>query len=336
MARPACLRYRAHVARSPLPRECPSSGKYRHRCGSIRSETLPAPSPRPDIRRCQGSSPFRAPGVARRGPDRLTATGPRWRAPWRYRSRERTSVSSNSVREPSSASQKPQRGESSGRGLGHRHHPHAGRLGRDGAVEGVLDGQAAGRVDTQLGRRGQVGAGVGLAQWLPLGRVPGRHRVGRCRAGEGGLDDHGVGARAHRHREGQAPRTGPRPRARRASGRPPLDDELGHPGGDGPLHLGRGHALPRVAVPPVPHGVVDPQTHGLAHVGLGQVEPERCRRPRSRPGARDGSESMSRPSRSKMTAPMAPARRGRRPTGTPVLSRASGRRRPWPRRPRSG
>src|SRR5664279_2060473 len=75
-------------------------------------------------------------------------------------------------------------------GLGNRDHPHAGSLGRERAVERVLEGQACDRVDTQFRRRRQIGPGVGLAQRLPLGGVPHRELGLDPEGPEGGLDHH--------------------------------------------------------------------------------------------------------------------------------------------------
>ena len=115
---------------------------------------------------------------------------------------------------------------------------------------------------------------MGFAQRLPLGRVPGRHGLGDAQPVQGGLDDHGVGARADGHGD-------PRPSAQVDEGACAGHglafglDQLGHPGGDGPLGLGRGHPLPRMTVPPVAHGVVDAQAHGLAGLLLGEMQAER-------------------------------------------------------------
>ena len=156
VARPACLRYRAHVARSPLPRECPSCLMYRHRPGVSEAKV-------------SGVGP--APGRGRSGDRPLE--------------RAEKSLVEGDRGTDSLASQNPHRGESSGLRLGHDHHPHARRLGRDGTVEGVLDGQAAGRVDAELRRRSKDSCPDGACPAAPTRPSATRPRRTRSRAAAG-------------------------------------------------------------------------------------------------------------------------------------------------------
>ena len=83
----------------------------------------------------------------------------------------------------STASQNPHRGEPRAAGSGTATTRIRAALAEMAPLNESSTARQAGRVDAQLGRGRQVGAGMGLAQRLPLGRVPRRTPRTRCPAG---------------------------------------------------------------------------------------------------------------------------------------------------------